>query len=137
MRDRDGAASTTIFSSGMERLASAQARLSSTALDPSAAAALRRLVLDASSALLMLDMLSDGDMAPDRVQREAERLHLALPSGLVERLPAAARIGALELATLCGMLAARLQAAAAMETAGTPRNAKSRDGGTIARGFNW
>ncbi|MDI4658984.1 hypothetical protein [Xanthobacter autotrophicus] len=121
----------------METLASAQARLSSTPLDPSSADALRRLVLDASSALLMLDMLGDGDLAPDAFGREAARLHLALPSGLVERLPAAARIGALELATLCGMLAARLQVAAAVETAGASRNAKSRDGGTTARGFIW
>ncbi|MFG1342891.1 hypothetical protein [Xanthobacter autotrophicus] len=136
MRDRDGAAAAVIFSGGMETLASAQARLSSTQLDPSAADALRRLVLDASSALLMLDMLGDGDMAPEAFGRETARLHLALPAGLVERLPAAARIGALELATLCGTLAARLQAAAALTTASASRNAKSRDGGTTARGFN-
>ncbi|MFG1244168.1 hypothetical protein V5F31_17460 [Xanthobacter sp. V7C-4] len=120
----------------METLASAQARLSSTSLDPSAADALRRLVLDASSALLMLDMLGEGDMAPEAFRSEAARLHLALPTGLVERLPAAARIGALELATLCGTLAARLQAAATPAT-GALRNAKSRDGGTTARGFSW
>ncbi|MFG1383802.1 hypothetical protein [Xanthobacter versatilis] len=120
----------------METLASAQARLSSTSLDPSAADALRRLVLDASSALLMLDMLGEGEMAPEAFRSEAARLHLALPTGLVERLPAAARIGALELATLCGTLAARLQAAATPAT-GASRNAKSRDGGTTARGFSW
>lgn len=136
MRDRDGVASAAIFSAGMETLASAQARLRSAPLDPSATGALRRLVVDASSALLMLDMLGDGDMEPERFQREAARLDLALPSGLVERLPAAARIGALELATLCGTLAARLQGAA-MEAAGASRNAKSRDGGTTARGFSW
>ena len=136
MRDRDAAASAAIFNGGMETLASAQARLSSTSLDPSAADALRRLVLDASSALLMLDMLGEGDMAPEALRSEAARLHLALPTGLVERLPAAARIGALELATLCGTLAARLQAAATPAT-GALRNAKSRDGGTTARGFSW
>ncbi|MFG1374418.1 hypothetical protein V5F32_19745 [Xanthobacter oligotrophicus] len=120
----------------MQTLASAQERLSSTPLDPSAADALRRLVLDASSALLMLDMLGERDMASEAFGREAVRLHLALPTGLVERLPAAARIGALELATLCGTLTARLRVAAAA-TAGTSRNAKSRDGGTTARGFSW
>ncbi|MDI4664661.1 hypothetical protein K9U40_10025 [Xanthobacter autotrophicus] len=137
MRDRDEAASASIFSRGMERLASAQARLAAAPLDQAAVAALRRLVMDASSALLMLDRLGDRDMEPDRFRREAARLDLALPGGLVERLPAAARIGALELATLCGALAARLQEEAGGDMAGTAGNAESRDGGRAARGLVW
>lgn len=97
-----------LYRQGMATLARAEARLG--AARPAAARAdadaLAHLLMDATSALLLLRALAEGDMDRARVRREAARLTLAVAPEVLARLPQPARIGALELHALAGRLAA-------------------------------
>ncbi|MFG1300853.1 hypothetical protein V5F49_13755 [Xanthobacter sp. V3C-3] len=122
-QDADGSAERALHA-GMATLAAAEALLGAARgqLDAQTAAALARLVMDLSSALLLLRALAAGDVPGDLFRRESARLALdpqALPSGAtqagplqpggpLDRLPAAARLGVLELVTLAGSLAGTL-----------------------------
>lgn len=158
-QDADGSAERAL-SAGMATLAAAEARLRTARgqLDAATAEALARLVMDLSSALLLVRALAAGEISPDLFRRESGRLALdppaasptgdlpagaketgaketcakqsgaiqsgnrpsgalstgaLLPGGVLDRLPAAARLGALELVTLARALSvtmARLRA---------------------------
>ena len=168
-QDADGSAERAL-SAGMATLAAAEARLRTARgqLDAATAEALARLVMDLSSALLLVRALAVGEISPDLFRRESGRLALDLPAasptgdlpagaketgakesgakesgakqsgakqsgaiqsgnrpsgalptgallpgGVLDRLPAAARLGALELVTLARALSvtmARLRA---------------------------
>lgn len=134
-QDADGSAERALHA-GMATLAAAEARLGAARgqLDAATAEALARLVMDLSSALLLLRALAAGDISDDLFRRESERLALdppgvfaaqtphaggLQPGGPLDRLPAAARLGALELVTLAGSLAgamARLRAGEGRDT---------------------
>lgn len=119
-REAAEAAMEGFFRSGMAQVADAEARLSAARdlMDAADRRTLVRLVMDVEAGLLLLRAGGAGDLCGSDVRREGGRLALALPTGLMDRLPAAARLGALELAALSGRVAARL--ATEGGSAGTP-----------------
>lgn len=104
-QDADGSAERAL-QAGMATLDAAEARLRAARgqLDALTATALARLVMDVSAALLLVRALAAGEISADLFRREGARLALTVPASLMERLPAAARLGALELVTLAAGL---------------------------------
>lgn len=119
-----------LFRQGMETLAGVEPRLISArgTLPPEDVAELARLAMDATSALLLLRALREGDMGRARFRREAGRLKLEVAALTLARLPQPVRLGALDVHGLARRLAARIGRSldAPVPVVGMPQSKKPR-----------
>lgn len=93
---------------GFERLAAAEARLAPSTLLPADAEALARLRSDIAAGLVLLLSREEASMSCSEVAAAAVPLELTLPAHVMVRLPAVARLAALDLAAVADGVAAQL-----------------------------
>ncbi|WP_296581403.1 hypothetical protein [Xanthobacter sp.] len=105
-----------------ERLAAAETRLAASALSAGDRETLARLRSDIAAGLVLLLSRADGCISRAEMAAAAAPLALALPANVIGRLPAAARLAALDLVALAEGVSAGLAAAQAVE----PQNEKPR-----------
>lgn len=105
-----------------ERLAAAETRLAASALSAADRETLARLCSDIAAGLVLLLSRADGCISRGEMAAAAAPLALALPANVIGRLPAAARLAALDLVALAEGASAGLVAAQAAE----PQNEKPR-----------
>ncbi|UDQ89990.1 hypothetical protein LJE71_02895 [Xanthobacter autotrophicus] len=105
-----------------ERLAAAETRLAASALSAGDRETLARLRSDIAAGLVLLLSRADGCISRGEMAAAAAPLALALPANVIGRLPAAARLAALDLVALAEGVSAALAAAKAVE----PQNEKPR-----------
>lgn len=105
-----------------ERLAAAETRLAASALSAGDRETLARLRSDIAAGLVLLLSRADGCISRGEMAAAAAPLALALPANVIGRLPAAARLAALDLVALAEGVSAGLVAAQAAE----PQNEKPR-----------
>lgn len=105
-----------------ERLAAAETRLAASALSAADRETLARLCSDIAAGLVLLLSRADGCISRGEMAAAAAPLALALPANVIGRLPAAARLAALDLVALAEGVSAGLVAAQAAE----PQNEKPR-----------
>ncbi|GLI24428.1 hypothetical protein GGQ86_004437 [Xanthobacter flavus] len=105
-----------------ERLAAAETRLAASALSAADRETLARLRSDIAAGLVLLLSRADGCISRTETAAAAAPLALALPANVIGRLPAAARLAALDLVALAEGASAGLVAAQAAE----PQNEKPR-----------
>jgi hypothetical protein len=107
---------------GFERLAAAETRLAGSALSAADRETLARLRSDIAAGLVLLLSRADGCISRAEMAAAAAPLALVLPANVIGRLPAAARLAALDLAALAEGVAARFVAVQAAQ----PQNEKPR-----------
>lgn len=105
-----------------ERLAAAETRLAASALSAADHEILARLRSDIAAGLVLLLSRADGCISRGEMAAAAAPLALALPANVIGRLPAAARLAALDLVALAEGVSTGLVAAKAAE----PQNEKPR-----------
>lgn len=93
---------------GFARLAEVEAQLAACVLSPADREEMARLHADTAAALVLLLSREEGCIGRAELAAAAPRLALALPADVMARLPAVARLSALDLATLAGAAADRL-----------------------------
>lgn len=107
---------------GFERLAAAEIRLAGSALSAADRETLARLRSDIAAGLVLLLSRADGCISRAEMAAAAAPLKLVLPANVIGRLPAAARLAALELVALAEAVSAGL----AVAQAAAPQNEKPR-----------
>ncbi|MFG1215129.1 hypothetical protein V5F72_22825 [Xanthobacter flavus] len=105
-----------------ERLAAAETRLAASALSAADHEILARLRSDIAAGLVLMLSRADGCISRTEIAAAATPLVLVLPANVIGRLPAAARLAALDLVALTEGVSAGLVAA----QAGEPQNEKPR-----------
>jgi hypothetical protein len=110
---------------GFARLSEVEAQLAACVLSPTDREATARLHADTAAALVLLLSRDDGCIGRAELAAAASRLTLALPTSVMARLPAIARLAALDLATLAASAADQLGLAQAEDRA-MAKNEKPR-----------